>query len=233
MVFSDLDKFVYINDDTIICSKSNLDLEDNLKIKYKIDKENKEIRLYDVPRILSFQEKSLIYYALLDNYYFYPLKNLNKEYKNEDFENYVVRENGYTYHEFNGIQEPSNGILGELIFEISRQKIESEKLSRIRDIYDLLIRNKYEIGVKPICIAFNGIMPDFKDIYKTILYMFNNDKVLKKLKNKVFIYKKSGFLGGNKRIYIVNNKLFEKTYLEQTDKKEKIKKVEEGEIQSV
>lgn len=204
MVLSDIDKFIYVGEDTIVCSKSSVKDEENLVIKYKINKEDKEIRLYDVPRILTFQEKSLIYYAILNNYYFYPASSKNDEY--EDIENYVVKENGYTYHEFNQIKEENNGILGELLFEITRQPVETEKLSRIRDIYDLLIRNKKEIGIRPICIAFNGIMLDFKDVYKTILYMFDHDKTLKSKKNLVDIFKRNGLLGGNKRIFIIPNK---------------------------
>lgn len=204
MVLSDIDKFVYIGEDTIVCSKANIKDEDNLVIKYKINAEDKEIRLYDVPRILTFQEKSLIYYAILEGYYFYPASRDNDEY--EGIENYVVKENGYSYHEFNQIEEENYGILGELLFEITRQPIETEKLSRIRDIYDLLIRNKNEIGIRPICIAFNGILSDFKDVYKTLLYMFEHDKALKKKKDLVEIFKRNGIFGGNKRIYIIPNK---------------------------
>ena len=204
MVLSDIDKFVYIGEDTIVCSKANIKDEENLVIKYKINKEDKEIRLYDVPRILTFQEKSLLYYAILDNYYFYSSSNGNEEY--EDIENYIVKENGYSYHEFNRIKGENYGILGELLFEITRQSIETEKLGRIRDIYDMLIRNKEEIGVRSICIAFNGIMSDFKDVYRIIQYMFNHDKALKNKKALVDISKRNGIFGGNKRIYIVPNK---------------------------
>lgn len=202
MVLSDLDKFVFVGEETIVCSKKSIKDEDNLVIKYKINKEDKEIRLYNVPHILTFQEKSLIYYAILENYYFFPSDD---EYKG--IENYVVKENGYSYHEFNDIKEDSYGILGELLFEITKQPIETEKLSRIRDIYDLLIRNKKEIGIQPICIAFSGIMEDFKDVYKVILYMFENNKILKTKKNKVIIFKRNGFLGSNKRIYIIPRKV--------------------------
>ena len=176
MVVSDIEKHVAIGRETIVYSKNNIKLDYDLKIKYRIDKENKEIRLYDVPRILTFQEKAMIYYAILDSYYFYPLRIINKDFKNENIEEYVVKENGYTYHEFNSIEGESNGILGELVFEVPRQAIEVEKLSRIRDIYDMLKRNVKEIGIRPICIAFNGIMPDFKDIFKVIQYFFKHDK---------------------------------------------------------
>ena len=203
MVLSDINKLVYIGEETIVCSKTGNKDEDNLVIKYKINREDKQIRLYDVPRILSFQEKSLIYYAILDSYYFSPLDS-DEEYDN--IEDYVVKENGYSYHEFNQIEGEEYGILGELLFEITRQPIETEKLSRIRDIYDLLIRNKKEIGVRPICIAFNGTMLDFKDVYKTILYMFEKDKELKRKIELIDIFKRNGLLGGNKRIYIIPNK---------------------------
>ncbi len=202
MVLSDLDKFVFVGEETIVCSKNSIKDEDNLVIKYKINKEDKEIRLYDVPHILTFQEKSLIYYAILENYYFFPSDD---EYKG--IENYVVKENGYSYHEFNDIKEDNYGILGELLFEITKQPIETEKLSRIRDIYDMLMRNKKEIGIQPICIAFSGIMEDFKDVYKVILYMFENNKVLKTKKNKIIIFKRNGFLGSNKRIFIIPSKM--------------------------
>ena len=201
MVLSNLDKFVYISEDTIVCSKIGINDEDSLTIKYKINSEEKEIRLYDVPRILTFQEKSLIYYAILDAYYF-TLDN--NEY--EGIEDYIVKENGYSFHEFNQIEGKNPGILGELLFEITRQPVETEKLGRIRDIYDLLIRNKNEIGIRPICIAFNGVMEDFNDVYKVILYMFREDKKLRSKSELVNIYKRNGLFGGNKRIYIIPNK---------------------------
>ena len=94
-----------------------------------------------------------------------------------------------------------------MLFEITKQPIETEKLSRIRDIYDMLMRNKKEIGIQPICIAFSGIMEDFKDVYKVILYMFENNKVLKTKKNKIIIFKRNGFLGSNKRIFIIPSKM--------------------------
>ena len=121
-------------------------------------------------------------------------------------EDFVVKENGYTYHEFNNIDGESKGILGELIFEIPRQKDEPEKLLRIREIYDMLSRNLNEIGNRPICIAFNGIMPDFKDVFKVIIYMFENDKKLKKKRENCILFKRNGILGGNKRIFIVPKK---------------------------
>lgn len=209
MVISDIEKHIAIGNEIILYSKTNLKVNLDLKIGYRINKEDKEIRLYDVPKILTFQEKVMVYYAILDKYYFYPLRRINKEYINEEIEKYIVRENGYTYHEFNGIEEKPNGILGELLFEIPRQEIEPEKLSRIRDIYDMLIRNKNQIGDRPICIAFNGIMPDFEDVFRVIQFMFEFDKELSKKKDKVKLFKRSGLLGGNKRIFIVTNKIIE------------------------
>lgn len=209
MVVSEIEKHVVIGRETIVYSKSNLKLDYDLKIKYRIDKENKEIRLYDVPRILTFQEKAMIYYAILDNYYFYPLKVINKEFRDENIEEYVIKENGYTYHQFNNIEGEDNGILGELIFEVPRQQIEVEKLSRIRDIYEMLKRNVKEIGIRPICIAFNGIMPDFKDIYKVIQYFFKHDKDIKTKREECILFKRSGIFGGNKRIFIVPKKIRE------------------------
>ena len=175
MVINDLDKRVAIGKELILYSKTNINVNCDLKISYRIDIEDKSIRLYDVPRILTFEEKEIIYYAILDKYYFYPLREIDNEYKNVKIEDFVVKENGYTYHEFNNIDGESKGILGELIFEIPRQKDEPEKLLRIREIYDMLSRNLNEIGNRPICIAFNGIMPDFKDVFKVIIYMFEND----------------------------------------------------------
>lgn len=211
MVINDIGKFVAIGKETIVYSKSNINIDYDLKIKYRIDKENKEIRLYDVPRILSFQEKAMIYYAILDNYYFYPLRKINKEFIDENIEEYVVKENGYTYHQFNNIEGESNGILGELIFEVPRQAIEVEKLSRIRDIYEMLTRNLKEIGKRPICIAFNGIMPDFKDIYRVIEYFFKHDKGIKEKRDECILFKRSGLFGGNKRIFIVPKRIQELT----------------------
>ena len=121
-------------------------------------------------------------------------------------EDFVVKENGYTYYEFNNIDGESKGILGELIFEIPRQKDEPEKLLRIREIYDMLSRNLNEIGNRPICIAFNGIIPDFKDVFKVIIYMFENDEKLKKKRENCILFKRNGILGGNKRIFIVPKK---------------------------
>ena len=60
--------------------------------------------------------------------------------------------------------------------------------------------------MRPICIAFNGVMEDFKDVYKVILYMFREDKILRSKSELVNIYKRNGLFGGNKRIYIIPNK---------------------------
>ena len=206
MVINDLDKRVAIGKELILYSKTNINVNCDLKISYRIDIEDKSIRLYDVPRILTFEEKEIIYYAILDKYYFYPLREIDNEYKNVKIEDFVVKENGYTYHEFNNIDGESKGILGELIFEIPRQKDEPEKLLRIREIYDMLSRNLNEIGNRPICIAFNGIMPDFKDVFKVIIYMFENDEKLKKKRENCILFKRNGILGGNKRIFIVPKK---------------------------
>lgn len=206
MVINDLDKRVAIGKELILYSKTNINVNCDLKISYRIDIEDKSIRLYDVPRILTFEEKEIIYYAILDKYYFYPLRDIDNEYKNMKIEDFVVKENGYTYHEFNNIDGESKGILGELIFEIPRQKDEPEKLLRIREIYDMLSRNLNEIGNRPICIAFNGIMPDFKDVFKVIIYMFENDEKLKKKRENCILFKRNGILGGNKRIFIVPKK---------------------------
>ena len=206
MVINDLDKRVAIGKELILYSKTNINVNCDLKISYRIDIEDKSIRLYDVPRILTFEEKEIIYYAILDKYYFYPLREIDNEYKNVKIEDFVVKENGYTYHEFNNIDGESKGILGELIFEIPRQKDEPEKLLRIREIYEMLSRNLDEIGNRPICIAFNGIMPDFKDVFKVILYMFENDEKLKKKKRECIVFKRNGIFGGNKRIFIVPKK---------------------------
>lgn len=206
MVINDLDKRVAIGKELILYSKTNINVNCDLKISYRIDVEDKSIRLYDVPRILTFEEKEIIYYAILDKYYFYPLREIDNEYKNVKIEDFVVKENGYTYHEFNNIDGESKGILGELIFEIPRQKDEPEKLLRIREIYDMLSRNLNEIGNRPICIAFNGIMPDFKDVFKVIIYMFENDEKLKKKRENCILFKRNGILGGNKRIFIVPKK---------------------------
>ena len=206
MVINDLDKRVAIGKELILYSKTNINVNCDLKISYRIDIEDKSIRLYDVPRILTFEEKEIIYYAILDKYYFYPLREIDNEYKNVKIEDFVVKENGYTYHEFNNIDGEPKEILGELIFEIPRQKDEPEKLLRIREIYDMLSRNLNEIGNRPICIAFNGIMPDFKDVFKVIIYMFENDEKLKKKRENCILFKRNGILGGNKRIFIVPKK---------------------------
>lgn len=224
MVINDIGRHIAIGRETIVYSKNNVNIDYDLKIKYKINKEDKEIRLYDVPKILTFQEKAMIFYGILDNYYFYPLRALNKSIAGERIEEYVVKENGYTYHEFNGIEGNSNGILGELVFEIPRQQMEPEKLSRIRDIYEMLTRNINEIGKRPICIAFNGIMPDFKDIFRIIEYFFNYDNKIKEKKKDCLIFKRSGLFGGNKRIFIVPKKM--QQIKEETVEKNEIKEKE-------
>lgn len=200
MVQSNIEKFVVMNEETLVFSKT-AQKEDALKIKYRIDKDEKSIRLYDVPKMLDFQDKSLIYYAILDSYYFFPADVGLNEY--EGIEDYVVKENGYSYHEFNQIEGESKGILAELLYEIPRQLVEVEKLSRIRDIYEMLERNAEEVGIRPICISFNGILPDFKDVFKVVNYIFKTDEKLSKKADEVKIFKRNGFLAGNKRIFIV------------------------------
>ena len=73
----------------------------------------------------------------------------------------------------------------------------------------MLIRNKNDLGKSPICIAFNGIMPDFKDVYRVIDYIFETDKELAKHKDKCLIFKRNGLFGGNKRIFIVPKTIIE------------------------
>lgn len=209
MVINNIERYVAVGKELILYSKKGIDTQIDLKIRYRINKEEKEIRLFDVPRVLTFQEKAMIYYALLDKYYFYPLRVVNRELEKDKIETFVVKENGYTYHQFNSIDEKDNGILAELLFEIPRQEVEPEKLSRLRDIYEMLIRNKNELGKSPICIAFNGIMPDFKDVYRVINYMFETDKELVKHKDKCVIFKRNGLFGGNKRIFIVPKTIIE------------------------
>ena len=81
MVINDIEKHIAIGREIIVYSKTNINSKLDLKIGYKINKEEKEIRLYDVPKILTFQEKVMIYYAILDKYYFYPLRVVNKEFE--------------------------------------------------------------------------------------------------------------------------------------------------------
>ena len=200
-MISDIRKYIVIGREIIQFSKENFAKEDILEIRYKIINEDKEIRLYNVPRILTFEEKSVIYYAILDCYYFNHI--INSNYRKDEIADYVVKENGYTYHTFNQIEGDDFGILGELLFEIPRQKIETEKLSEIRDIYEMLQRNKNIIGKEPILIAFNGIMPDFYDITNVVRYIVEKDPEISKNKDNVNIVIKKGFLGKNKQILIL------------------------------
>ena len=206
MIVNNLDRFIAIGKELIVYSKTNLNINCDLKIRYRIDSENKEIRLYDVPSILTMKEKCIIYYAILDKYYFYPLNILNNNSNTKNIEEFVVKENGYTYHEFNEIEGESKGILGELLFEIPRQEIETEKLSKIRDVYEMLTRNTDEIGKQPIYISFSGLKGDFNDLFKVIEYIFKYDDNLKTKKEKCRLIKKAGFLGINKAILIIPNK---------------------------
>ena len=199
MAITDIHNHVYLDEGTIIYKKTDARINPELTINYKIEPEEKLIRLYNVPRFLTFQEKEYIYYILLENFYFYPLGK-NREY--EDFENYTVKENGYSFYEYNSKENPK-GILGELLMDIPRPEREPEKIARIRDIYDMLKRNYKEIGKRPICIAFNGNINDFKSVYMVLQFMLDNDSKLKEIKKDIYVFKRLGIFGGNKRIFIV------------------------------
>ena len=206
MINNDIQRYIAIGKEVIIYNRDLLNADKALKIRYKINDEEREIRLYDVPKILEFQEKSIIYFALLERYYF-PIPYKATE---NGIENYVVKENGYTYHQFNNIEGESKGILGELLFEIPRQKDESYKLSRMRDIYEMLLENIDAIGVKPICINVDGTVSDFKDIYRVVIYILKRDDKISKKKGMIKVFKRMGLLGGNKRIFIIPREIVEK-----------------------
>lgn len=206
MINNDIQRYIAIGKEVIIYNRDLLNADKALKIRYKINDEEREIRLYDVPKILEFQEKSIIYFALLERYYFPIPYNANEN----GIENYVVKENGYTYHQFNNIEGESKGILGELLFEIPRQKDESYKLSRMRDIYEMLLENIDAIGVKPICINVDGTVSDFKDIYRVVIYILKRDDKISKKKGMIKVFKRMGLLGGNKRIFIIPREIVEK-----------------------
>lgn len=206
MINNDIQRYIAIGKEVIIYNRDLLNADKALKIRYKINDEEREIRLYDVPKILDFQEKSIIYFALLERYYFPIPYNANEN----GIENYVVKENGYTYHQFNNIEGESKGILGELLFEIPRQKDESYKLSRMRDIYEMLLENIDAIGVKPICINVDGTVSDFKDIYRVVIYILKRDDKISKKKGMIKVFKRMGLLGGNKRIFIIPREIVEK-----------------------
>ena len=188
MIVSDANNHVYLDEGIILYSNGDARFNPELKIRYKIEPEEKLIRLYDVPRFLTYQEKEYIYYILLETFCFYP-QGARGEYKG--FADYTVKENGYSF------------LLGELIFDIPRPEREPEKIARIRDIYNMLIRNFKEIGTRPMCIAFNGITSDFKTVYMVIQYIFDHHPKIKAKKSEVYIFKRMGLFGGNKRIYIV------------------------------
>ncbi len=206
MINNDIQRYIAIGKEVIIYNRDLLNADKALKIRYKINDEEREIRLYDVPKILDFQEKSIIYFALLERYYFPIPYNANEN----GIENYVVKENGYTYHQFNNIEGESKGILGELLFEIPRQKDESYKLSRMRDIYEMLLENIDAIGVKPICINVDGTVSDFKDIYRVVIYILKRDDKISKKKGMIKVFKRMGLFGGNKRIFIIPREIVEK-----------------------
>ena len=218
MAITDIHNHVYLDEGTIIYSKTDARINPELTINYKIEPEEKLIRLYNVPRFLTFQEKEYIYYILLENFYFYPLGK-NREY--EDFENYTVKENGYSFYEYNSKENPK-GILGELLMDIPRPEREPEKIARIRDIYDILKRNYKEIGKRPICIAFNGNINDFKSVYMVLQFMLDNDSKLKEIKKDIYVFKRLGIFGGNKRIFIVPRAIIK----EMREKEEKEKQTE-------
>lgn len=206
MINNDIQRYIAIGKEVIIYNRDLLNADKALKIRYKINNDEREIRLYDVPKILDFQEKSIIYFALLERYYFPTQYKPNEN----GIENYVVKENGYTYHQFNNIEGESKGILGELLFEIPRQKDEDYKLSRMRDIYEMLLENIDSIGEKPICINVDGTVPDFKDIYRVVIYILKRDDKISKRKGTIKVFKRMGMFGGNKRIFIIPRSIVEK-----------------------
>ena len=221
MIVSDANNHVYLDEGIILYSKGDARFIPELKIRYKVEPEEKLIRLYDVPRFLTYQEKEYIYYILLETFCFYP-QGARAEYKG--FADYTVKENGYSFYEYNQKENPQ-GILGELIFDIPRPEREPEKIARIRDIYNMLIRNFKEIGTRPMCIAFNGVISDFKTVYMVIQYIFDHHPKIKEKKSEVYIFKRMGLFGGNKRIYIVP-----RTIIKEKREKEEKEKQEEPRI---
>lgn len=203
MINNNMQRYIAVGKEVIIYNRDFLDADRALKIRYKINDEEKEIRLYDVPKILDFQEKSIIYYALLEKYYFPS----SYTYDEDGIENYVVKENGYTYHQFNNIQGESKGILGELLFEIPRQKDETDKLSKIRDIYEMLLENIDAIGIRPICITIEGNITDFRDIYRMIIYILKKEDSISQKQGSIKVFKRMGIFGGKKRIFIIPKNL--------------------------
>ena len=89
MIVSDANNHVYLDEGIILYSKGDARYNPELKIRYKIEPEEKLIRLYDVPRFLTYQEKEYIYYILLETFCFYP-QGAREEYKG--FANYTVKE---------------------------------------------------------------------------------------------------------------------------------------------
>ena len=75
----------------------------------------------------------------------------------------------------------------------------------------MLIRNFKEIGTRPMCIAFNGVISDFKTVYMVIQYIFDHHPKIKEKKSEVYIFKRMGLFGGNKRIYIVPRTIIKKS----------------------
>ena len=132
MAITDIHNHVYLDEGTIIYSKTDARINPELTINYKIEPEEKLIRLYNVPRFLTFQEKEYIYYILLENFYFYPLGK-NREY--EDFENYTVKENGYRTVTFE-----LNGMIREV--EIR----DKNYCGSIKDIVKADMNNPLQVG---------------------------------------------------------------------------------------
>ena len=61
MIVNNLDRYVAVGKEMIIYSQANLNSNNiGYKLRYKIDDENREIRLYDVQNILSMKEKGMI-----------------------------------------------------------------------------------------------------------------------------------------------------------------------------
>ena len=60
MVINNIERYVAVGKELILYSRKGIDTQIDLKIRYRINKEDKEIRLFDVPRVLTFQEKAMI-----------------------------------------------------------------------------------------------------------------------------------------------------------------------------
>ena len=51
MVINNIERYVAVGKELILYSKKGIDTQIDLKIRYRINKEDKEIRLFDVPRV--------------------------------------------------------------------------------------------------------------------------------------------------------------------------------------